>query len=322
MKLEIKTENLLYQMLRIRLIEEAIADEYKKQEIRCPVHLSIGQEAIPVGISAVLSQSDKVVSAHRSHAHYLAKGGNLKELLSEIYGKRTGCAAGKGGSMHLFDLRVGLVAAVPIVGSSISIGTGVGWSLKLKNTSNVVVIYFGDGATEEGSFSESLNFAKLHDLPIIFVCENNLYSVYTHIGKRQHKDRDICNIVEAHGIKTFSGDGNNVLEVCDLAFKARSEIIKESGPVFLNFSTYRWLEHCGPNYDNHLKYREPNEVKAWTKRCPIELLKDGCKSGELKEKISFDEMVSKIKNEVNEAINYAKNSAFPEETDLFKDIYQ
>ena len=174
-----KKIQLYEEMLRIRLIEEAIANEYSNQEMRCPIHLSIGQEAIAVGVSALLSKHDLALSAHRSHAHYLAKGGDLKLMLSELYGKETGCAKGKGGSMHLFDLKAGLIAAVPIVGSTIPIGVGVAWQKVRKNIPGIVVIYFGDGASEEGVFSESLDFASLKNLPVLFVCENNLYSVYS-----------------------------------------------------------------------------------------------------------------------------------------------
>ena len=316
-----KKQKLLFEMLRIRFIEEEIAREYKNQEIRCPVHLSIGQEAIPVGISAILSLEDKIVSAHRSHAHYLAKGGCLKSLLAEIYGKETGCSKGKGGSMHLFDLNAGQVAAVPIVGSSVSIGTGVGWYLKLSKTDRIVVIYFGDGATEEGSLAESLNFAKLHELPILFVCENNLYSVYSSIEKRQPEKRNILTIVEGHGIKTLNGDGNNVLEVMSLAKSAKESILTGSGPIFLNLSTYRWLEHCGPHNDDYLKYRSQGELKNWMEQCPI---------GDIKKKLSLplmevDELVVKmmdqIRPEVDLAFSYAKQSEFPRETELFTDVY-
>ena len=162
-------------MVWIRRIEEKIASEYSKQEMRCPVHLSIGQEAVPVGVSSCLDLDDHIVSAHRSHAHYLAKGGSLEKMLAELFGKVSGCARGKGGSMHLIDLNVNMTAAVPIVGSSISIGTGIGLGLKQNKSSAKVAVYFGDGATEEGVFSESLDFASLFGLPVLFVCEDNFH---------------------------------------------------------------------------------------------------------------------------------------------------
>ncbi len=308
-------------MIRIRLIEEKIASEYKYQEIRCPVHLSIGQEAIPVGISATLAPEDKIVSAHRSHAHYLAKGGSLKSLLAELYGKKTGCAKGKGGSMHLYDLEAGQVAAVPIVGSSVSIGTGIGWNLRLSKSDNLVVIYFGDGATEEGSLTESLNFAKLQNLPVLFVCENNLYSVYSPIKNRQPRDRNISMIVEGHGIPIFNGDGNDVSEVLKLATTATNLIRRENGPVFLNLTTYRWLEHCGPNDDDYLNYRKQGELKSWKKNCPIERFKRDLKISKANLVKLLERIVSKVQIELDEAFLYAKESDFPSEDDLFEDVY-
>jgi len=158
------------EMLRIRIVEETISKKYPEGKMRCPVHLSIGQEAPPVGICANLTASDQIVSAHRSHAHYLAKGGGLKPMLAELYGKKTGCAKGVGGSMHLIAPEMGMVAAVPIVGSSVPIAVGLAWGNKLSKNGKVVAVFFGDGAIEEGSFHESLNFAALHSLPILFVC--------------------------------------------------------------------------------------------------------------------------------------------------------
>ena len=201
------------QMYLIRYLEEQIAKNYADQEMRCPVHLSIGQEATAVGVCMNLSSVDKVLSAHRSHAHYLAKGGDIFKMLAELYGKDKGCARGKGGSMHLFDLNAGLIAAVPIVGSTIPIGVGVALGLRRLNKKGLVVIYFGDGASEEGVFAESLDFAALKKLPILFVCENNQYSVYTHLRERQFNGRDILSISKSHGVHGERGDGNDVLEV-------------------------------------------------------------------------------------------------------------
>ena len=172
-------KDLYYKMLRIRLVEEKISELYAEQEMRCPVHLSIGQEATAVGICAHLQKEDLVLSAHRAHAHYLAKGGDLKAMISELYGKETGCAMGKGGSMHLIDLNSGFFASVPIVGSTIPIATGVAWAFKMKKRSNITAVFLGDGATEEGVFHESLNFAALKQLPIVFICENNGWAVST-----------------------------------------------------------------------------------------------------------------------------------------------
>ena len=193
-------------MLRIRMVEERIAKLYSEEEMRCPVHLSIGQESVAVGVCEHLQKNDIVMSAHRAHAHYLAKGGNLKAMLAELYGKSTGCAMGKGGSMHLIDLESGFFGSVPIVGSTIPIAVGVAWAFKMKKSTNIVTVFLGDGATEEGVFFESLDFASLKNVPILFVCENNFYSVYSNLKVRQSPQRKISVLAESHGIKTFTGD--------------------------------------------------------------------------------------------------------------------
>ena len=308
-------------MLRIRFVEEMISKEYSKQEMRCPVHLSIGQEAIPVGVSSRLTISDQIVSAHRSHAHYLAKGCDLKKMISELFGKVDGCCRGKGGSMHLFDLEAGQIAAVPIVGSSIPIGTGVALGLKRQKKPGIVVIYLGEGATEEGVFSESLDFAKLKNLPVLFVCENNLYSVYTPLGSRQDSKRSIIDIAKAHGIPAISGDGNDVIEVQKLTSNAIKEIKTHSTPFLLELSTYRWLEHCGPNFDDHLKYRQDGELSNWMERCPIKKLKLHLEKNHLINNRIENKIIEKIKLEISEAFEYARMSSFPDPTELFLHVY-
>ena len=308
-------------MLRIRFVEETISREYSKQEMRCPVHLSIGQEAIPVGVSSRLTISDQIVSAHRSHAHYLAKGCDLKQMISELFGKVDGCCRGKGGSMHLFDLEAGQIAAVPIVGSSIPIGTGVALGLKRQKQPGIVVIYLGEGATEEGVFSESLDFAKLQNLPVLFVCENNQYSVYTPLEPRQDSKRSIINIAKAHGIPAMSGDGNDVIEVQKLTSNAIIEINTHSTPFLLELSTYRWLEHCGPNFDDHLKYRQDGELGNWMEKCPIKKLKLHLEKNNLINNFIENKITKKIKLEVSEAFEHAQKSSFPDPAELFSHVY-
>ena len=191
MEANIDKINLLKVMMRIRAVEEKIAAEYNQQKMRCPTHLSIGQEAVPSAISSCINKNDFAVSTHRGHAHYLAKGGDLKAMIAEIYGKETGCSKGKGGSMHLIDTKVGFMGTSAIVGNSIPVGVGLALSSKLKKSDQICVVYLGDGAVEEGVFYESLNFAILKDLRVLFVCENNLYSVYSSLDVRQPKNRKI-----------------------------------------------------------------------------------------------------------------------------------
>lgn len=297
-------------MLRIRMVEERIAKLYSEQEMRCPVHLSIGQEAVAVGVCAHLQKNDIVLSAHRAHAHYLAKGGNLKAMLAELYGKSTGCAKGKGGSMHLVDLESGFFAAVPIVGSTIPIAVGVAWAFKMKKSTNIVTVFLGDGATEEGVFFESLDFASLKNVPILFVCENNFYSVYSNLKVRQAPQRKISVLAESHGIKTFTGDGNNVQQVSELTNEAVKHIKDNHGPAFLELETFRWLEHCGPNGDDELGYREKGELDKWLKRDPIELYRAsliGERQVTEKEILKTQKIII---NEIDESFKFAKESPF------------
>jgi len=311
MKIEIK--KIYYNMLRIRMIELAIAKEYSKQEMRCPVHLSVGQEPIAVGVCAFLNQKDKIFSAHRSHAHYLAKGGSLKKMLSELHGKVTGCSMCMGGSMHLLDEKAGLLAAVPIVGSTIPIGVGYAWMNKLKKIKHRTVIFFGEGATETGVFHESINYAALHEIPVIFVCENNLYSVYTHLNERQSKLRNLKKICEGSGLKYFETDGTKIENILRTMKKVLKFNRSSNKPIFIKFDTYRYLEHCGPNNDDDLNYREISEVKYWEK-------KDFMNTVAFKNN-DINIMKIKINKEIQIAFNYARKSKFPPKQNLEKFIY-
>ena len=245
--------NKLYQDLykkiyKIRSVEKKISEMYKHQEIRCPVHLSIGQEAVAAGVCENLRNDDEIISTHRSHAHYLGKGGSLKNMIAELYGKDKGCARGLGGSMHLQDLSKGIFGSVPIVGSTIPIGVGMAFYSKFSlKKNNITTIFFGEGATEEGVFHESINFASLHNLPILFVCENNLYSVYTRLKQRQSVDRNIKKLVKSNGIESYSSSGNDPVGVYSLAKKCIKKIRKKNKTILLEFKTYIWLEKCGPN---------------------------------------------------------------------------
>ena len=304
---------------RIREVENKISSIYHEQEMRCPVHLSIGQEAIPVGICSNLMKSDQILSAHRSHAHYLAKGGNLKSMLSELYGKVTGCASGKGGSMHLIDIKAGMMAAVPIVGSTIPIAVGFAWANKIKKNKKVVVVFFGDGATEEGVFHESIDFAALHNLPIMFVCENNFYSVYSNIKKRQSVKRSLSKIVGSRGIPSKRVDGNDLEKIYSSSKKIIKSIRNGSGPFLFELNTYRYLEHCGPNEDDNLKYRPKIELDYWKKKCPVKKFRKKVLRNLNNEQIISIE--NKILNEINEAFIFAKKSRFPVKKNLYQHVY-
>lgn len=309
-------------MLRIRMIEERISELYSEQEMRCPVHLSIGQEAPAVGVCAHLSNKDVVMSAHRAHAHYLAKGGNLKSMIAELYGKKTGCAMGKGGSMHLVDLESGFFAAVPIVGSTIPIATGVAWGFKMKKQKNITVAFLGDGATEEGVFSESLDFASLKSIPILFVCENNYYSVYSNLSVRQAENRDICKIVESHGIKAYKEYGNDINKVYNTADDAIKFITENQKPAFIEFETFRWLEHCGPNWDDDLGYRQKGELSRWMEKCPIKRYESELLDLKVIDNDYILSSKEKIQLEIDNAFSFAKESSFPELELLNQHVYK
>jgi len=265
------TELLYRVMLRIRRVEEAIAERYAAQEMRCPVHLSIGQEAVAAGVCAALTRQDGVFSSHRAHAHYLAKGGSLTAMLAEIYGKAEGCCKGIGGSMHMIDLAAGFLGAVPIVGATVPLAVGAAWAARLRGEDKVIAVFLGDGTFEEGVVYESINFAVLHRLPVLFVCENNLYACYTRLSTRQ-PDRPIHAVAAACGCRAMTADGNDVLAVFDAASSAVADLRAGGHPVFLECSTYRWREHCGPNSDDDLGYRPKAEVAEWKAACPVNRL--------------------------------------------------
>ncbi len=314
-------KDLFFQILRIRRIEEAIAHHYQKQQMRCPVHLSIGQEAIAVGVCSQLKRTDYIMSTHRAHAHYLAKGGDLKRMIAELHGKKTGCCGGKGGSMHLVDLDVNLIGSTPIIGGSVPLAVGVAYASQMKKEDAITTTFFGEAMTEEGVFTESLNFAVLKNLPVLFLCESNLYSVYSPMQVRQPKERSITKIAEAHGMIAKQGNGNDLYEVMSLTKEATQAIRANKGPRLLEFSTYRWREHCGPNYDISLGYRTQQELDEWVQKCPVAHVKKILEKNKLlteKELKSFEE---KIEAEINHAFEFSEMSPFPAQDELLTHIY-
>lgn len=268
-----KLLDLYSQIHLIRRIEEKIAEEYHQQTMRCPVHLSIGQEAVAVGVSAHLNSNDRVYSNHRAHAHYLALNANLESLIAELHGLENGCCGGRGGSMHLIDLEKGFAGSTPIVGATVPIAMGAAFAFKQQKRSHIAVSYLGDGCFEEGVVYESLNFAALHRLPILFVLENNQYSVYTRLKQRQPEGRSISKLAAAMGVSVLHGDGNCIDDVYGLAAQAIAQIRAGKGPYFIELDTYRWPEHCGPSDDDHLGYRPQGELAAWKARCPLQYAK-------------------------------------------------
>lgn len=313
--------DLLKRMMRIRDVEETLADLYSEQEMRTPTHFSIGQEAVAVGVCAVLGAQDVVYSGHRCHAHYLAKGGDLVGMVAELYGKEIGCAKGRGGSVHLSDPSVGFIASSAILGETIAAAAGSAWAFSMDGRTSVATCFFGDGAVEEGVFHETLNFAVVKRLPLLFVCENNTYSTHTPLHVRQPRDLEIWQRAASYKMPAKQGDGNDVFGVREAAAEAIEWCRQGNGPYFLEFKTYRWREHVGPNWDYNAGYRSKAEVDAWIDRCPIKLAQGRLLGEHLSTGLEMQQWSEEIHREVEAAIAIAKESPFPALETLLEGIY-
>lgn len=260
------------QMLRIRRAEEVIAEMVTSGEARCPCHLYIGQEAVAVGVCAALRKEDTVWGGHRSHGHYLAKGGSLTGLFAEVLGKTTGCSEGRGGSMHLLAKEVGILGTVPIVAGTIPLAAGAALAAQMKaktrGSDEVAVVFFGDGSMEEGHVHETLNLAGLYKLPLLFICENNLYSSHLHLEERRVAD-NLYRAGEFHSVPGERVDGNDVAAVYDAAQRAVERARAGHGPTFLECRTFRWRGHVGASTDIDVGVRRRGELSEWIARDPI-----------------------------------------------------
>ena len=302
-------------LYRIRRTEEEIARVYPSDKIKSPIHLSIGQEAVSVGVCEALQPSDIVSGTYRSHALYLAKGGDLKKMIAELYGKVTGCAKGKGGSMHLIDSAAGFMGASAIVGTIIPLAVGYAYALKLSGKDAIVTSFFGDGAVEEGVFHESLNFAALKSVPILFICENNHYAVHSHQLKRQ-PIQNICERARGYGMPSEQIDGNDVFKIYQRVKRASNEIRYErQGPRFFECMTYRWREHVGPNEDFDAGYRSRSEVQLWFEKDPLKTL------GASLDPVRRGQIEAEVEVEIYEAFKFAEDSPFPDDDELYTDVF-
>lgn len=303
-------------MYRIRRVEQEIVRVYPTDKIKSPVHLSIGQEAVSVGVCEALRADDIVFGSYRSHALYLAKGGNLKRMIAELYGKATGCAKGKGGSMHLIDIKHGVMGTSAVVGTTIANAIGYAYALKYKKKDNVVVSFFGDGAVDEGVFHESMNFASLKNLPIIFICENNLYAIHTHQSKR-HGNPNIWERARSYGIPSERIEDNDIFKIYQQVTEAvKSLRVKRGGPFFFECMTYRWKEHVGPNDDFHLGYRSEQERDPWVRNDQVQEL------AKLIDPKKRQQIENQVEEEIKEAFDYAERSPFPKDAELFSDVFK
>lgn len=297
-------QDLYMKMYYIREVEELVAREYPSQVFRCPVHLSVGQEAVAAGVCSALRTSDKVVSTHRSHAHYLAKGGSLIAFFAEIMGRVGGCCQGRGGSMHIFDKEVGFFASVPVVGSSLPIAAGIALADLEVKQGNITVAFVGDATIETGQFHEALNIISLYKLPVLIVIEDNRYSTYARKETRQSKSLSVEKIVQGFGLGYQEGSGDDVATVFRMATDA-IEAVRDNRAQVLKFDTFRVYEHCGPNRDDGLGYRELGEIEKFSERDPLWIAES---------KLNFDTSIEilnakqeLIKNDIKSVFEKAKS---------------
>jgi len=309
-------ERIYRSLFRIRRVEEAIARVYPTDVIKSPVHLSIGQESVAVGVCEALRREDAVFGSYRSHALYLAKGGDLRAMIAELYGKATGCAGGKGGSMHMIDVAAGVFGTSAVVGTTIPHAVGYAAAVKLRREPRVVLCMFGDGAVDEGVFYESLNFAALKQLPVLFVCENNGYAIHTHQRIRQRVP-DICARAAALGLPAERIEGGDVLRIAERATAAADAMRGgAAGPVFLECMTYRWKEHVGPGEDWNLGYRARTEAEPWIRNDQVTRIASAIEQGARKQ------IESEVEAEIAEAFAFAERSPFPDPAALHTQVFR
>jgi TPP-dependent pyruvate/acetoin dehydrogenase alpha subunit len=307
------TPELYRDLLLIRRVEEEVARAYPTDRIKSPVHLSIGQEAISVAVCRPLRPEDVVFLSYRSHAGYLAKGGDLRAMIAELYGKEAGCANGKGGSMHLVDTARGVMGASAVVGTTIPHAVGYAYALKLRREKRIVVCFFGDGATDEGVFDESINFAALKQLPILFVCENNSYAIHTH-QRQRHFVSNIAERAQVRGIPSQVVQ-NDLYALLTVAAQTVEAVRNGGGPRFLECMTYRWKEHVGPGEDFHLGYRNVEEATPWYETDALKIAADAISP------VERERVAAEVEREVAEAFAFAEASPFPEKEQLMTNVF-
>jgi pyruvate dehydrogenase E1 component alpha subunit len=321
MKLEPEKMIGMYQtMLRIRRFEEKVMDMYARQLIPGITHLYIGEEAVATGVCANLKSDDYITSTHRGHGHCIAKGGELKLMMAELFGKTTGYCRGKGGSMHIANIDLGILGANGIVAAGMPIAGGAALAIKMRKGSQVVVSFFGDGACNQGAFHESLNLAAVWKLPVVFVCENNLYGISV-AAKRVGSIQDYYLRKASYGIEGCKVDGNDLLAVYEAAGEAVSRAREGKGPTLIECKTYRWRGHYEGEADRTFLYRPKEEIEEWMKKCPIDRFKKFLLEKKVSKETNLKKIDEQIQGEIEEAIEYAKNSPDPNPEDALRDVY-
>lgn len=308
------------EMLRIRLAEEKLASLYPEQEMRSPLHLYLGEEAIAVGVCLNLLPTDQKFGTYRGHGLYLAAGGDLGAMMAELYGRAGGCARGRGGSMHLAAPERGLLGCSAIVAGTIPLAVGTALAAKLSGSGAVAATFFGDGAIDEGVFYESINFAALKRLPVIFVCENNGYATHSPQRVRQPLD-NIFRRAEVWGFPGIRVDGNDVIAVYRAAREAVPRARRGDGPTLLECRTYRWKEHVGPNADFGLGYRSEDEFAEWQNRCPVASMKALLVESGVATRAELDRIEGGIRQQIEASVRFGKLSPVPNVDTLADGVY-
>jgi pyruvate dehydrogenase E1 component alpha subunit len=310
-------------LLRVRHAEQLLARLYKQQEMRTPTHFGLGQEAVAVGVCAALRADDVVYSHHRSHNHYLAKGGSFEALAAELYGRETGCSRGRGGSVHLTAREVGFIASSAILGEMVAVATGSALAFKMDSDPRVAVSFFGEATCEEGVFYESLNYAATHKLPVLYVCENNLYSTESPLAARQPAGTDLCERARAFKVSAERIDGNDVAAMYEATADRLTDIRAGRGPAFLECMTYRWLEHVGPNLDHESgrTYRDEAELREWMERCPVKRSEQALVAEGVATREELARLDVEIAAEIEVAAARARAKPLPAAADLFENVW-
>lgn len=307
------------ELLRLRRGEELLAALYKQQEMRTPTHFGIGQEAIPVGVCGAIDRTrDVVFTHHRSHGAYLAMGGDFEALCAELYGRETGCSRGRGGSVHLTHRKTGFIASSAILGEMIAVAAGAALAFRMNREKRVAVCFFGEAALEEGLPYEVMNYAAIHRLPLLLVCENNSYSTESPLEVRQPEGTELCDRAVVFRVGAFKADGNDVAAVHKTTIKALAHV-RAGQPCFIECATYRWLEHVGPNYDHEMgrTYRSKEELEAWQRNDPLLVSADNLQM-HLKE---IDAMDAEIQAELKAAAERAYAAPMPDKSTLFENVF-
>lgn len=307
-------------LVRCRKFEDKVVELYPQKEMKCPTHLSLGQEGAAAGVCAALRKDDYVFSTHRCHSHTIAKGGDFKLMMAELYGKSTGCSHGKGGSMHFVQPDMGLMGASAIVGGTIPLAVGTALASQMQGKDRVSVAFFGDGAIEQGSFHESMNFSSLKKLPVLFICENNDLATVTHLDRRQPYP-ELYQHAQSYKIPGVRTDGTKAETVYAAAVEAVARARSGGGPSLIEILCYRWKEHVGPNFDYQLGHRTKEELEyQMAEKDPVKIFEVFAAKKKLLSEETMRQISDQVQKQVEDAVVYAKESPFPQPEEMFTDF--